>query len=117
MGEPVLRNRRVAVCEADNAFGILFGTVQSILKDNLKMRRIAAKLVHCLLSEQQEIRVNTCQGLQERLERGPKFPLKIIADDRHGFACVTQQPTVISLEEHCLKFTEIVFQQSLNCAL
>lgn len=45
------------------------------------MCRIAAKLVPCLLSKQQEICMNTCQGVQDRLERGPEFILKIIIDD------------------------------------
>jgi len=75
-------NRRIAVCEVQNAFGILFGTFQSILKDNIKMYVMATKLVPCWLGElQKEIHVSTCQDIPERLKRYPEYFLKIMAGD------------------------------------
>jgi hypothetical protein len=49
----VLQRRRLAVCEVQNAFGTLVRTVQSILENNIKMYKMATKLVLCLLSELQ----------------------------------------------------------------
>jgi len=73
------KNRRISVCEVQNAFGILFGTPQSILKDNMKMYVVVTKLVPCLLGElQKEIHVRTCQDIPERLKRDPEFFLKIM---------------------------------------
>ena len=77
------KNRRIAVCEVQNAFGILFGTLfESILKDNIKMYVMATKLVPCLLDElQKEIHVSTGQDIPERLKRDPEFFLKIMTGD------------------------------------
>jgi hypothetical protein len=54
--------------------GISCQPVQSNVKDNLNAHRIAAKVVpHVLSEEHKENHVNTCQELQESLERDPKF--------------------------------------------
>lgn len=76
------KNRRISVCEVQNAFGILFGTIQSFLKDNIKMYVMATKLVPCLLGElQKEIHVSTCQDIPERFKWDPEFFLMIMTDD------------------------------------
>jgi hypothetical protein len=69
-GTCLQKNRRIAVCEVQNAFGILFGTLsQSILKGNIEMYVMATELVSCLLSElQKEIHVITYQDSPERLK-------------------------------------------------
>jgi hypothetical protein len=54
--------------------GISCEPVQSTVKENLNAHRIAAKFVPHLLSEEhKENHVNTCQDLQESLERDPEF--------------------------------------------
>ena len=45
----LLRNSILTSCEV---LGISFGSVQSVLKDNLNMFHVAAKFVPCLLSEE-----------------------------------------------------------------
>jgi hypothetical protein len=45
----LLRNRILNTCEV---LGISFGSIQSILKDNLNMFLLAAKFMPCLLSEE-----------------------------------------------------------------
>jgi hypothetical protein len=47
--EFIIGNRRTMICEVADKFGILFGSVQSILKDNLNMYQIATKFVPRLL--------------------------------------------------------------------
>jgi hypothetical protein len=79
-----------AVCEVQNAFGILFGMLfQTILKDNVKMYVMATKIVPCLLGElQKEIHVSTCQDIPERVKRDPQFFLKIVTDEETWiYAC------------------------------
>jgi hypothetical protein len=40
--ELVLKNRRVTVVEPANMLGVLFGSVQSMLKDSLNVHQLAA---------------------------------------------------------------------------
>jgi len=49
-------------CEVATMSGIS-GSIQSILKDNLKTKHTAAKFVSHLLSEEQEKNVNMCQDI------------------------------------------------------
>jgi hypothetical protein len=42
-------NRRIALCEVANVLGISYGSVQSILEDNLNMHWIKTKSVPHLL--------------------------------------------------------------------
>lgn len=67
--EHVLRNRKLTIHEVVNVLGISYGSVQSILKDNVNTRPFVAKCLHCLLSEKQEICVHTCQVLLEAWKR------------------------------------------------
>jgi len=49
VNERVLGNSILTTCEV---LGISFGSVQSMLKDNLNMFQVAAKFIPCLLSEE-----------------------------------------------------------------
>ena len=71
--ELVLRNRRITIHEVVNMLGIAFGSVQSILKDNVNTCPNVAKWLLCLLSEKQDHCVNTCQDLLEASKR-PGIP-------------------------------------------
>jgi hypothetical protein len=62
--------------------GILFGSVQSILKDNLNMCQAAIKFMsHLLSAEEEKNLVSMCQHRRGRLGRDPEFLLKIITGD------------------------------------
>lgn len=47
------RDRRLRVQDMTNALGISYGSVQNILKDDLGMRRVCAKFVPRILTEDQ----------------------------------------------------------------
>lgn len=75
-------NRRLTIRELAEDFNISYGSIQSILTDNLHMRRVSAKFVPRLLSgEQKEIRVSICRELKDRLDANPNFMDKIITGD------------------------------------
>jgi hypothetical protein len=50
-----LGNRKITICEVVKVLGISFGSVQSILKDNLNTQQTATKYVPCLLNRKLEI--------------------------------------------------------------
>jgi hypothetical protein len=57
------------------------GQFKNILKGILNKCSIAAKVMHRLLSEEEEKTVNTCQDLSDRLQRDLQFPSNIIITD------------------------------------
>ena len=61
-------NRRVTINEIADSVDVPFGSMQAILTSTLRMRRIAAKSVHWLLtnSSQKEHRVEVCKDLLDR---------------------------------------------------
>jgi [histone H3]-lysine36 N-dimethyltransferase SETMAR len=75
-------NRRLTIRELTEELNISYGSVQSILTDNLQMRRVSAKFVPRLLTgEQKENRVSVCTELKDRLDAHPDFMAKIITGD------------------------------------
>lgn len=62
----VLEYRRITVCEVADVLGNKSESVQSILKGGLNMCRITTKFISCLLNDEQNNHVNTCQVLQGR---------------------------------------------------
>lgn len=93
--EMVLNDRRITIRELSDALALSFGSVQSILKDDLNMRRIAAKFVPRLLSnDQKESRVIACTDLKEQLKNDPRFMEKVITGDEtwiYGYDPETKQ--------------------------
>jgi hypothetical protein len=80
--EHVHENRRITICEVAKMLGISFGSVQSILKDNLNMNQISIKFIpHLLSQEQMETHFNMRQNLQGRLQRDPELLSKIVTGD------------------------------------
>ena len=75
--EMVLGNRRLTIRELFDMVGISFGSVQTILKDNLCLRRVKSRLVPKFLKFfEKERRVQACeamlsdyQGVFSRLKR------------------------------------------------
>jgi len=75
-------NRRLTIRELTEELNISYGSVQSILTDNLQMRRVSAKFDPRLLTgEQMENRVSVCTELKDRLDADPHFMAKIITED------------------------------------
>jgi DNA-binding Xre family transcriptional regulator len=75
-------DRRLTVKELTNEVGISIGTCHSILSDELGMKRVSAKLVPKLLTEEQmEHRVKMCLDLKNRVSNDPSFIKSIITDD------------------------------------
>jgi AraC-like DNA-binding protein len=64
-------DQRLTVRELANEVGISIGTCYSILSDVLGMKRVSAKLVSKLLTEEQmEHRVEVCLDLKNRVSNG-----------------------------------------------
>ena len=78
----VRANRHLTVRELAEECGILVGSCHHILTEELKMHRVAAKLVPRLMtSDQLACRVQACQDLLDRSENDKEFLSKIIAGD------------------------------------
>lgn len=75
-------NSRLTSWELTVELKILYGSVQSILTDNLQMGRVSAKSVPRLWTdEQKENCVSVCTKLKDRLDANPNFMAKIITVD------------------------------------
>jgi hypothetical protein len=73
--ELVLKNRRLTIHETADMVRIAYGSVQSILKDSLKVLQIAAKFMSSLLiEEKKENLIHKCQNVQENKERDQELP-------------------------------------------
>ena len=57
--ELVLKNKSVTICTTPKTMGISFGSVQSIIQDNLNMWRIATKFMTHLLSGKLHLCLNS----------------------------------------------------------
>ena len=75
----IRNDRRLTVREVANEVGISIGTCHSILSDELGMKRVSAKLVPKLLTEEQmEHRIEVCKELRNRVSNDPSFIKSII---------------------------------------
>lgn len=82
VADMVRSNRRLTIREISEDLSISYGSVQSILTDNLQMRRVSAKFVPRILTEEQkENRVSVCTELKHRFDTNPDFMTKIITGD------------------------------------
>jgi histone-lysine N-methyltransferase SETMAR len=78
----IRENRRLTIREIAKDIQISFGSVQSILTDDLGMRRVSAKFVPRLLSaDQKETRVSAACDFLECVEKDRTFIAKIITGD------------------------------------
>jgi hypothetical protein len=77
--EAILADHRRTIHDVCEIVGLSYGTVQRILSDDLNMRRIAAKFVPRLLSnDQKEHRVVVCRELKDQARDDPDFISKVI---------------------------------------
>ena len=80
--EAILIDRRQIIHDVCETVGLSYGTVQRILADNLNMRRISARLVPRLLSDDLKAhRVAVCRELQQQARDDPNFISNIITGD------------------------------------
>jgi hypothetical protein len=80
--EAILADRRRTIHDVCDIVGLSYGTVQRILADNLNMRRISAKFVPRLLSDDQKAhRVSVCRELKQQDRDDPSFIPNIITGD------------------------------------
>jgi hypothetical protein len=78
----ILADRRRTIHDVCEIVGLSYGTVQCILADNLNMRRISAKFVPRLLSDDQKTnRVSVCRELKQQARDEPNFISNIITVD------------------------------------
>jgi len=64
--EAILADRRQTIHDVCEIVGLAYGTVQRIMADNLNTRRISARFVPRLLSDDQKVlRVSVCRELNK----------------------------------------------------
>ena len=72
----------MTIRELSSECNIFFGSCQTILTENLGMRRVCAKMVPKLLSQDQKNhRIEVCQSLKERTQNDLGFIKNVITDD------------------------------------
>jgi transposase len=75
--EAIQEDRRRTIHDVCNIIRLSYGICQRILSDELNMRRVAAKFVSRLLSnDQKEHRIAVCTELREQEENDPNFYLQ-----------------------------------------
>ena len=80
--ELVHRDRRFTIRIMADELGMDKESVRSILVDTLGMRKVCAKMVPRLLTqEQKDRRLNVCQDILQQLEMDNKFLEKVITGD------------------------------------
>jgi histone-lysine N-methyltransferase SETMAR len=93
--EAILAHRRRNIHDVCEIVGLSYGTVQRILADSLNMRRISAKFVPRLLSDDQKThRVSVCRKLKQQARDDPNFSSNIITGDEtwvYGYEPETKQ--------------------------
>ncbi|PNF26463.1 hypothetical protein B7P43_G15372 [Cryptotermes secundus] len=78
----IMEDRRLAFREVADEVGISRGSANTILTEDLGMRRVAAKFVPKLLSpEQQQLRLEVAQDMLECANRDPEFLKTVIIGD------------------------------------
>jgi histone-lysine N-methyltransferase SETMAR len=81
--EAILAGRRQTIYDVCEIVGLSYGTVQRILADNLNMRRISARFVPRLLSDDQKAhRISVCRELKQQAKNNPNFISNIITGDK-----------------------------------
>jgi len=80
--EKINEDRRYTIYEISEATGVSWSSCQRILTVNLNMRRVAAKFVPRLLTQDQKnTRLTLCQELKNQIESDPNFLSKVITGD------------------------------------
>jgi AraC-like DNA-binding protein len=84
----IRRNRRLTIREIADELNLSFGTCQAILTQDLGMRRVSAKLLPRLLTQDQtEHRATAYRELLQRAENDATFLPSIITGDESWVYC------------------------------
>ena len=93
--EKINEDRRYTIDEISEATGVSWSSCQRILTVDLNMRRIAAKFVpHLLTQDQKNTHLTLCQKLKNQIESDPNFLSKVIMGDEiwcYGYDPETKQ--------------------------
>ena len=74
-----MADRRLTIREISGETGFGFGTVQKVLTNDLNMRRVAAKFVPRLLTDdQKKLRMHACNDFKEAFRNDQNFISKVI---------------------------------------
>jgi hypothetical protein len=88
--EMIREDRRRTIQDVCNILVLSYGTCQHILSDELNMRRIAAKFVPRLLTDdQKQHRLEVSMELKEQVRNDPDFLSKVVPGDEVGFMGTT----------------------------
>ena len=78
----IREDRRRTIHEISMLLGISHGTCHKILTEDLKLRRVASKFVHRLLSvDQKQQRLDVCLDLKENAANHPSFLSNVMTGD------------------------------------
>ena len=81
-GSSPRRSAELSSCNSERKVGISTGSVHSILTEDLQMRRVSAKFVPKLLTEEQkELRKEICKDMLDCANHDPEFMKTIITGD------------------------------------
>ena len=93
--QTINEDRRYTTDEVSEAMGMSWSSCQRILTVDLNMRRVAAKFVPRLLTqEQKNTRLILCQDLNNQIESDPNFLSKVITGEEswcYGYDPETKQ--------------------------
>jgi len=85
----ILADRRQTIHYVCEIAGLSYGTTQRILADNLNMRRISARFVPRLLSDDQKaLRVSVCRERKQQARDDPNVISNIIISNETWVSCV-----------------------------
>ena len=93
--EAILADSRQTIHDVCEIVGLSYGTVKRILAENLNMRRISARFVPRLLSDNQKAhRVSVCRDLKQQARDDHNFISNVITGDEtcvYGYGPETKQ--------------------------
>jgi len=93
--EIIRADRRLTIREVAEEARIAFGMCQKILTEDLRMRRVTAKFVPCLLrAEQKDDCMSVCTDLRDRAQNDPNFMSSVVTGDKcwvYGYDLETKQ--------------------------
>lgn len=93
--QKINEDRRLTIDQVSEETGVSWSSCQRILTEDLHMRRISAKFVPRLLTQEQKTtRLNVCRDLKEEIANDPNFLSKIITGDEswcYGYDPETKQ--------------------------
>jgi hypothetical protein len=107
-------DRRKTIEQVSEETNVPWSSCQRILTEDLRMRRVFAKFVPRLLTEEQkDNRVNVCRDLKEELRNDPNFPRmkKTLKGKRFSHVDELKENTLMALKSIPCQEFQSCFQQ------